>query len=442
MNAQHPPLPSRRTLLTTLAVGVATPVLTGTATGRTATTPRPVSPVGAAASVLAPSGAWCWFADPRAVHHRGRHRRTYLGFITATGEIRVTQYDHDSGEFTTSTLISDFQVDDHNNPAILIRHDGRIVVFFSAHTGREMYYRRSVAVEDISKGWEPLKTVPTNMEGVSGYTYPNPVELADENNKLYLFWRGGNLNPTWSTTEGSDQWAPAQQLINAPRREESAPYVKIASNDKDTIHFAFTDGHPHVNDNSIYYMYYRDGWLYRADGTRIGPLGLPITPDHATRVYDVASGNGKAWLHDVAFDGQGRPVLTYAVFPTDTDHRYCYACWDGTTFVNRELVAAGGTISEDPSQPNYSGGITLDHDDPSVVLLSRRVGEVNEIERWTTPDRGRTWRSTAITAGSTEPQVRPLSPRGLPSGERLGVLWMAGRYPSYTKYQTRIMATD
>ncbi|RFU85026.1 hypothetical protein DY218_19530 [Streptomyces triticagri] len=430
------PRPSRRTVLASLAAGAAAPALGGLpahaapAPARTGTVP---------ASVLAESGAWCWFGDPRAVHHRGTYRRTFAGYITASGEIRVTQHDHDSGEFTTSTLITDFQVDDHNTPSILIRHDGRVVVFFSGHGGPEMYYRRSVAAEDISRGWEPLKTVPTNTSGEYGYTYPNPIELADEEHRLYLFWRGGDFNPAWSSTTGGDRWTDAEQLISVPGER---PYVKIASNDTDTIHFAFTDGHPRNVENSIHYMYYRGGSLFRADGSRIGPLGTPVTPEQATRVYDVASGLGKAWIHDIADDGRGRPVLTYAVFPTDADHRYRYARWDGDGFVDGEITAAGDTISEDPSEPNYSGGITLDHDDPSVVLLSRQVGAVHEVERWTTADHGRTWSSEAITAGSNEPQVRPLSPRGLPSSEQLGILWMAGRYPSYTDYRTRIMATE
>ncbi|AZM49603.1 hypothetical protein DMB38_30925 [Streptomyces sp. WAC 06738] len=433
----RPPYPGRRTFLGALVATAAAPGLGALPAGAAAATPSTRRPVAAGTKALAPSGAWCWFGDPRAVHHRGTHRRTYVGYITAAGDINVTQYDHDTGGSTTSTLISGFQIDDHNNPSIIIRH-GRVVVFFSGHGGDKMYYRRSVAAEDISQGWEPLKTVPTNIAGGWGYTYPNPVELAAEGKKLYLFWRGGNANPTYSTTTGGDVWTPAQSLVDVPGQR---PYVKIASNDTDTIHFAFTDGHPRNVDTGIYYMYYRNGSLFRADGSRIGPLGTPVTPDQTTCVYDFASGGGKAWIHDIADDGDGRPVLTYAVFPTDTDHRYHYARFDGSAFTDYELTAAGDSISEDTSEPNYSGGITLDHDDPSVVLLSREIGKVNEIERWTTPDHGATWRKKAITAGSGEPQVRPVSPRGLPSGEPLGVLWMAGRYPSYTTYQTRIMAT-
>jgi len=387
---------------------------------------------------LAPSGAWCWFGDPRAVHNRGLHRRTFVGYITSTGDIRVTQYDHDTSQTVTSTLMSGFQVDDHNNPSILIRHDGRVVVFWSGHLGPTMYYRRSVAVEDISAGWEPVKSVPTNTVGGNGYTYSNPVELSTEQNRLYLFWRGGNFNPTWSTTNGGDVWTTARTLITAPGQR---PYMKVASNDVDTIHFAFTDGHPRNVQTSIYHMYYRAGSLYRSDGTRIGPVTTAVTPAQATRIYDGNAGSGKAWVHDLALDGGGRPVITFARFPTDTDHRYHYTQWTGSAWQTRELTPAGDSIAELPGEPNYSGGIVLDHTNPSVVVLSRQVGSVNEIERWTTTNGGANWSSEAITANSVDTQVRPFVPYGLSSRDPLGVLWMAGRYPSYTTYQTRIQAT-
>ncbi|MGN9812808.1 BNR-4 repeat-containing protein [Micromonospora sp. BQ11] len=386
---------------------------------------------------LASSGAWCWFADPRGVYYHGTHRRTYLGFITSNGEIRVAMYDHATGHRTTSVVTTGFQIDDHNNPAIVIRPDRRVVVFWSAHGGSAMYYRRSAKPEDVS-AWEPIKQVPTNTAGGYGYTYPNPVQLSGENNRLYLFWRGGDFNPAYSTTNGGDQWTTATRLISSPGHR---PYLKVAANGRDTIHFAFTEAHPRNLRTSIYYMYYRAGSLYRADGTRIGPMGTAVTPAQATKVYDAATHGAKAWVHDIAIDSSGHPVITYATFPTDADHRYRYARWTGTGWFDRELTAAGGTISGDPAEPNYSGGITLDHDDPSVVLMSRQVDGVFEIERWTTPDGGTSWSTEALTSGSTEPNMRPFSPWGLPRGSALDVVWMAGDYPSYTRYRTRMLRT-
>lgn len=48
------------------------------------------------------------------------------------------------------------------------------------------------------------------------------------------------------------------------------PYIRYASNGKDTIHFSCTDGHPNIEPyNSIYYARYREGAMYRADNSLI-----------------------------------------------------------------------------------------------------------------------------------------------------------------------------
>ena len=139
---------------------------------------------------LTGSGAWCWFADPRAVHVAGRFRRTYTGWIDSAGNIKLAAFDHDTHVRSTAVLRAGFPVDDHNNPAILALPDGRLLVFFSGHGGRDMFVRRSVRPEDVT-AWEPATVVGTNLEGRHGYTYPNPVRLAAEGGRIYLFWRGG-----------------------------------------------------------------------------------------------------------------------------------------------------------------------------------------------------------------------------------------------------------
>ena len=57
-----------------------------------------------------------------------------------------------------------------------------------------------------------------------------------------------------------------------------------------------------------------------------------------------------------------------------------------------------------------SGGATLDHEDPRVVYLSRRVGTWHQVELWFTGDRGRTWSTRQLTDDR-----RLLDPPGLPA---------------------------
>jgi len=142
------------------------------------------------------SGAWSWFGDPRAVTYTGAHTRTYTGWVDRDGDILVASFDHATRERVTAVLASRFNRDDHANPAIQVRPDGRLVVFYSRHVGPAMHYRVSSRPEDVS-AWEAPQTVPVNTPGIRGYTYPNPVRLAAEG-QTYLFWRGGNYNPTFS----------------------------------------------------------------------------------------------------------------------------------------------------------------------------------------------------------------------------------------------------
>jgi hypothetical protein len=130
-------------------------------------------------------------------------------------------------------------------------------------------------------------------------------------------------------------------------------------------------------------------------------------------------------------------VIVYATFPTDTDHRYRYARWDGSRWIDRELVPAGGSMSVDPSEPNYSGGITLNHDDPSTVYLSRQVNGSFEIEVWTTRDRGATWSWRPLTSPGRGDNYRPISPRGQ-RGDDMDIVWMHGAYPSFTTFRTAL----
>jgi hypothetical protein len=115
------------------------------------------------------SGAWSWFGDPRAVYYQGVHRRTYVGWVDGGGDVQVASYDHDTGVRVVATLKANFQVDDHASPSLLLRPDGHLLAFWSAHIGGGMYYRRSTLPEDIS-AWEPERTVPTNTPGPWGFT--------------------------------------------------------------------------------------------------------------------------------------------------------------------------------------------------------------------------------------------------------------------------------
>jgi hypothetical protein len=197
--------------------------------------------------------------------------------------------------------------------------------------------------------------------------------------------------------------------------------------------------------NSVYYAAYRDSALYKANGERIMDWSaLPLQPRQADVVYDAAQTNEKAWIWDIAEDEEGNPVVVYTRFPNDSTHVYYYSLWNEGTWNNYELVNSGSWFPQTPEgvkerEPNYSGGIVLDHQDPSIVYLSREKNGVFEIEKWTTADNGKNWTTREITRDSEHDNVRPFVIRNYDDQDSLRVLWLnITRYTHYTDYQTSV----
>jgi len=146
---------------------------------------------------------------------------------------------------------------------------------------------------------------------------------------------------------------------------------------------------------------------------------------------------------DFAADSENRPVIVYTRLPSESDHRYHYARWTGISWDDHEICAAGPWFPRTPEgktepEPHYSGGIALDHNDPSAVYLSRRVDGVFEIERRQTRDGGATWTVEAVTAHSSRDNVRPFVIRNHPR-DGPAVLWMSNAsYVHYTSFRTSI----
>ena len=305
--------------------------------------------------------------------------------------------------------------DDHSAPSIFVEPDKRLTAFWSGHNGAEMYYRSTLRPEDIS-AWGPVQHVPHNAaRGSLGFTYPNPVMLSAEDDKVYLFWRGADWSADYDTRSLDGRWGKPHELI---RVRGERPYVKVDSNSRDEIAFAFTNGHPRNVLASIYYAAYSAGSLWSAGGRRIARIGhRPIAPRQADVVYDArryaCAGVG---LGRGARSGRPPRGRVRDVSLLDRRQEYWYADWTGTRWISHFLTVGGGTISPGTIEFEYSGGIALDHSDPSVLYLSRRVSGGFEIERWTTADGGVRWRHMVVVpAGGTE-NVRPVVPRGWDRG--------------------------
>jgi len=381
--------------------------------------------------------AWCWFQDPRAIRHVGIRDKTYWGYVAKNGDITISSYDHRSQEIDTFTLRAALDVDDHAAPAILIRNDGRILVFYSKHNANTMYWRISVNPEDITAFGDELSFTGGGLQ----VCYPNPVQLAGEDNKIYLFYRKRTgESPTREreacrvSMDGGNQFGPEHDVIDVDNRT----YVKVISNSIDKIHFCVTQGDGVANiHRNVYYCYYYNGHYYRADGEMIS-APLPLKEHNLEKVYDSDTlGNYQSWIWDIALDSDGKPCIAFATFVSDEDHRYNYARWTGDAWETHEITTAGGCLYA--QEPQYSGGISIDKDDTSIVYLSKVVSSQWEIQKYRTTDGGESWEAVAnITFNSPKKNIRPAAIRN--RSPSFPVFWMYGDYGAYTDYDTAISA--
>lgn len=394
---------------------------------------------------LTADGAWCWFSDPRAVCRYGADPRFYAGWTNSKGDVMVASYSHTTGKTTEHVVRPALQRDDHTNPSLLILPDGRIMVFFTEHNGH-LFVTASTHADDITE-FEPVRMIDAGDK----VCYTNPVMLSEEKDRIYIFFRGGeDWKPSYVTSDDLGRtWSSPRIFVRKPGSSPFVrPYMKVVSDGKSKIHFAFTDGHPRNEVlNSIYYMVYEHGRFSDATGRRIGRLSnLPVNQDKIPKVYDGSANGARAWIWDIALAQDGRPVMVYATLPYESNHAYSYASWNGKSWVNREICAAGSwfpryerTKETEEPEPHYSGGICLDHANPSIVYLSRPQNDVFEIERWETGDAGEHWSHSAVTERSRNDNVRPVAVVGCPAGLVPSVFWMnAQGYHHYTDYRASI----
>jgi hypothetical protein len=418
-------------------------------------------------------GGWCWFEDERVIVHRGK---LIAGSIAGgvhdparKGDVEVAVYDLETGARSLHTLhragtpeLRRRWFDDHNSPALLARPDGRILAMYSMHGPEEkIYYRISESAGDLSKWGQEKIFVPSPTSRI---TYSNLHLLRRENGgkgRIYDFFRGlrNSFKPSWAYSDDhGETWVAGNVFIDVPLEFRHRPYVKYASNGEDTVHFAYTEGHPRNYDNSIYHAFYRNGKLHTSAGAAIRPLSEGLkSPEEGTKVF-AGGPNDVAWISDLHLDSQGHPYAAFSVqkdsagLPSEKagmDHRYRYARWTGKQWVCHEIAYAGSKLYQ--GEDDYTGNVALDPHNPNVMYISTNVDPQLgtplisaadkqrhwEIFRGETKDGGVRWRWTAITKDSTSDNVRPVVP--LWPGNRYAVLWLRGKMIAYTNYRFEVV---
>ena len=391
-------------------------------------------------------GAWCWFADPRALHYEskdGSVNSTYIGYIDTHGSIKAMQYDFNRKRQTEVLIRSYFQPDDHDNPTFLALPDGRIMIFYSRHTDEPcFYYRVSAKAGDITTlGEEKIIKTKNNT------TYPSPFILSADPNHIYLCWRGINWHPTiarLTLPDENDDVQVADGPYQIVQSTGARPYAKYMSDGKSRIYLAYTTGHPdNEYPNYLYFNYIEIPSLKLTD---VKGKTLSSVKDSVFRVYKTeeyvkryplttvdADNNERNWLWQVAADKKGRPSVAMVHISRDKQsHRYYYVRWTGREWRKTFIGDGGRFFHQSPETENcYSSGMAIDHADANIIYVSLPVqgdyGQVYELFKVTLTDNGEIKSKEQITRNSRLNNVRPYV---IPSsvGSPLRLAWMNGRY--------------
>ncbi|MEX2640055.1 MAG: BNR-4 repeat-containing protein [Balneolales bacterium] len=396
--------------------------------------------------VFNPDGGWCWFQDERGLIDNGR---LVFGSVSSAGDIIVTHYELGTGQRDTLNIHPRLQQNDHAQPALMKRPDGRYLMAYSAHNGPHAYSRISSEPGDPTR-WLPAEEVDVGDRA----TYSNLYHLTG-NDRTYNFHRGIGWHPNVMVSDDQgDSWQYGGRLF---AEEGHRPYMRYASDGSDRIHFITTDGHPRVFANSIYHGYIENDRIFTSTGTGLGRIDGPDTgrtTSDFTRIFEGDDDN-VAWTSDIQLDEEGYPYIGYSVTKDrigagegGMDHRYRYARWDGNRWNDFEIAYAGRRLY--PREDAYTGLIALHPDNPDMVyistdahpetgepLISSADGERHyEIWQGLTSDRGATWTWRAVTGHSESDNIRPYI---VSDGNDWAVLWLRGAYRTYTDYNLEVV---
>ncbi|RED95986.1 putative BNR repeat neuraminidase [Marinoscillum furvescens DSM 4134] len=404
-------------------------------------------------------GGWCWYEDPRVIIHEGK---LIIGTISGvSGDIRVGVYDLEQNELEgVAVLDKAFEVDDHNSPVFYVREDGSLLAVWAKH-GRENKHYYSISSPDNYLQWSERQVYTHDFDlpdGSSwgGVTYMNLYTI-EKQGLLYNFYRNGpDLNPTYITSaDGGNTWGHTTHLIKDEVAGKQRPYVRYMQLNDNQIGISFTDGHPRVYGNSIYYATFDGESFYRANGEKIKSIAQgPLQTSEAEKVYvgsetkEKPEGSGSvpdaAWTCDLEKDKKGNPHIGYTLFLENSDNRFRLASWTGKKWVDREIAYAG--VGLYPREASYTGLIALDPEDPTRVIISTPVdpntGEekgVHEIymARVKPKDDTQSIEWKQLTDNSTYKNIRPIIVAG--DGYKV-VLWLGGKpWTHYQSFETSIM---
>jgi hypothetical protein len=302
----------------------------------------------------------------------------------------VSYYDHETGLAPRPTILLDKKTTDaHDNPVLSIDGEGYLWVFCSSHgTSRPSYILKSVRPYDIDE-FESVRT--------TNFSYPQIWHL-DDGGFLFLHTRYANGHRRLFSIASPDglQWEEPQMAAYM-----EFGHYGVSWSDGRKVGWAF-NMHPTGKGlnyrTNLYYIETEDGgrtWR-TAEGENVE---FPMTEtDLSALVHDYQSEGRNVYMKDVAFDGEGRPVILYVTSdgweagPENGPRLWQTACWTGHEWEIR------GQIESDN---NYdTGSLTIQDGGTWQIVGPTETGPQpynpgGEVAMWESDDQGATWEQVA-----------------------------------------------
>lgn len=333
--------------------------------------------------------------NPQAIYIESQ-RKTYIVYMDANWDPKISYYDHESKMFVAPVLVGDSppEADMHGAPALAIDSTGYFHVFYGSHGGPQLY-KKSVRPFDITE-WSAERQL------FGSATYPNVIVMP--NDDIIVLYRGVQLSFAKSI-DGGTNWTTPKTIWNP------SPYGIYP------FGYALGDEHPTP---SIHFI------ASKLDQTSAVRLDLYYLVSHdggdtweTTRVFN----SGTDWCQgkDIKLLN-GRPCILFMFLD-----KFMFAklqddgTWNITDVAQGDHPFDSGSL-EIIDANRMNAYLIMDGTTDGFHAIRKRGGEV---QKWSTFDGGLSWQKTEdITANSAEYHYHPkLVVNGNPE---LKLIWTHG----------------
>lgn len=381
-------------------------------------------------------GIWTWFSMPVAIYDPTGDGALYVGVFNDNLDdwVRVWKYDFGTKQYSVGSWENgDDPGDDHNNPALVQRSDGRIIAFAPSHNkgGSDLPYRITTNPRDIT-AWGAEKNV-TGYVGAAAVSYAQPWRIPSLNSGQFIFLITRNGLSQWKYAQSTDDGDTFTSVANFWSAGTSPYMVSISNGSR--IDFLASQGHPANADGFRAWHWYfdatdstfraTDGSLLNADGSIPAAGFTPSDMPAASLVIDNSAGSDEVWIANIGYNSAGDPIPLLLIYPSGgfTAPEVWWAEYEGGWSAEK-IVTTGQLAPVEVEEYTYGACV-----DPTVakgVYVGVPVSGEGELQRW--QDSGSGWAKTEdITSGSDGPNFRPFTPHGHPQdGTGGAVVWCAG----------------